>query len=375
MTTPTSSPTPPADTTADPVTGDAITGDDIQVIDEVEAGVVDEVKADAPEGPITDDGDGLGAKVAGFFTVARLKSIWSSLWPPVLGIGGFLLLWAVVASRVNTQIGQLPGPAQVWDAAVGLFDAWRDTRAAEAAFLTQQEADNAVRIANGEPTVNFPFNGPVTIVDQIWTSLRTVTFGFFIGTVVAVPLGLAAGLSKTFGKAINPLVQIFRPVSPLAWLPIVQLVIAAAITSTNPTFEKAFLISAIVVTLNSLWPTLINTQIGASSVDKDLLNVAEVLRLGWFTRLRKIVLPSAMPYIFTGMRLSLGVGWMVLIAAEMLAQNPGLGKFIWDEFQSGSSQSTSRIMVAVILIGIIGFLLDRVMAMLEGFVSRNRVAS
>ena len=234
MTTPTSSPTPPADTTADPVTGDAITGDDIQVIDEVEAGVVDEVKADAPEGPITDDGDGLGAKVAGFFTVARLKSIWSSLWPPVLGIGGFLLLWAVVASRVNTQIGQLPGPAQVWDAAVGLFDAWRDTRAAEAAFLTQQEADNAVRIANGEPTVNFPFNGPVTIVDQIWTSLRTVTFGFFIGTVVAVPLGLAAGLSKTFGKAINPLVQIFRPVSPLAWLPIVQLVIAAAITSTNP---------------------------------------------------------------------------------------------------------------------------------------------
>ncbi|MEM7273663.1 MAG: ABC transporter permease [Actinomycetota bacterium] len=364
MTTPTSSETP--------ATGPA---PDLEVIDELEQAVDDAGPAITVGNETPPAGGGFSARLAGWFTLARLRRALSALWPPTLGIVGFLLLWAVVASRVNTQIGQLPGPGQVWDAAVGLYDAWRETRAAEAAFLAQQEADNAVRIANGEPPVDFPFNGPVTIVDQIWTSLRTVTFGFLIGTVIAVPLGLAAGLSTTFGKAINPLVQVFRPVSPLAWLPIVQLVIAAAITSNDPTFEKAFLISAIVVTLNSLWPTLINTQIGASSVDKDLLNVAEVLRLGWFTRLRKIVLPSAMPYIFTGMRLSLGVGWMVLIAAEMLAQNPGLGKFIWDEFQSGSSQSTSRIMAAVILIGIIGFLLDRVMAILEGFVSRNRVAA
>jgi len=125
--------------------------------------------------------------------------------------------------------------------------------------------------------------------------------------------------------------------------------------------------------LCSLWPTLINTAVGASSIDKDLLNVGRVLKLGWFAKLTRLVLPSALPYIFTGMRLSLGVGWMVLIAAEMLAQNPGLGKFVWDEFQNGSSQSLARIMFAVIVIGFIGFGLDRLMMSLQSLASRNRM--
>jgi nitrate/nitrite transport system permease protein len=119
------------------------------------------------------------------------------------------------------------------------------------------------------------------------------------------------------------------------------------------------------VTLCSLWPTLINTTLGVSSIDRDLTNVGRVLRLGWWTKIVKLVLPSALPLIFTGLRLSLGVGWMVLIAAEMLAQNPGLGKFVWDEFQNGSSSSLAKIMVAVFTIGIIGFLLDRVMLALQ----------
>jgi nitrate/nitrite transport system permease protein len=123
--------------------------------------------------------------------------------------------------------------------------------------------------------------------------------------------------------------------------------------------------------LCSLWPTLINTAIGVGSIDKDLLNVGRVLRLGWFAKLTKLVLPSAVPYIFTGMRLSLGVGWMVLIAAEMLAQNPGLGKFVWDEFQNGSDKSLARIMVAVVVIGLIGFALDRIMGLLQSYASRN----
>jgi nitrate/nitrite transport system permease protein len=126
-------------------------------------------------------------------------------------------------------------------------------------------------------------------------------------------------------------------------------------------FQKSFINSALTVALCSLWPTLINTALGVSSLDKDLLNVAKVLRLTWTTKLFKVVIPSSLPLIFTGLRLSLGVGWMVLIAAEMLAQNPGLGKFVWDEFQNGSSDSLARIMVAVFTIGIIGFLLDRVM--------------
>tara|TARA_R110000787_G_scaffold97889_5_gene201701 strand:- start:505 stop:930 length:426 start_codon:yes stop_codon:yes gene_type:complete len=134
-------------------------------------------------------------------------------------------------------------------------------------------------------------------------------------------------------------------------------------------FEKSFLISAITVTLCSLWPTLMNTAVGVASVDKDLINVSRVLKLSWFAKVRKIVLPSSLKLIFTGLRLSLGVGWMVLIAAEMLAQNPGLGKFVWDEFQNGSSESLARIMVAVFTIGVIGFLLDRIMATLQQLAS------
>ena len=128
------------------------------------------------------------------------------------------------------------------------------------------------------------------------------------------------------------------------------------------------------VTLCSLWPTLINTAFGVAGIDKDHLNVAKVLKLSWWQRIFKIVLPSALPLIFTGMRLSLGVGWMVLIAAEMLAQNPGLGKFIWDEFQNGSSNSLGRIMVAVIAIGLIGFLLDRAMLGIQRRVSWDKQA-
>jgi nitrate/nitrite transport system permease protein len=129
----------------------------------------------------------------------------------------------------------------------------------------------------------------------------------------------------------------------------------------------------VTVTLCSLWPTLINTAVGVASIDRDLVNVGKVLRLDWSTQIKRIILPSALPYIFTGMRLSLGVGWMVLIAAEMLAQNPGLGKFVWDEFQNGSSNSLSRIMVAVFTIGIIGFILDRVMQSLQTVFSFSKI--
>jgi len=163
-----------------------------------------------------------------------------------------------------------------------------------------------------------------------------------------------------------------RPVSPLAWLPLVTMVVSALYVTSDPLFDKSFLTSAITVTLCCLWPTVINTTVGVSSVSKDLLNVSRVLRLNWFTKTVKIVLPSAIPMIFTGLRLSLSIGWMVLIAAEMLAQNPGLGKFVWDEFQNGSSNSLARIMVAVLVIGSIGFILDRAMLMLQRAVSWDK---
>jgi nitrate/nitrite transport system permease protein len=176
---------------------------------------------------------------------------------------------------------------------------------------------------------------------------------------------------------LNPLIQLFKPVSPLAWLPIVMICVGAMYT-TRPAeawFEKSFISSAITVALCSLWPTLANTALGVASIDKDHLNVARVLKLDTWTRIRKIIIPSALPMMFAGLRISLGVGWMVLIAAEMLAQNPGLGKFVWDMFQNGSSQPLAQIMVAVFTIGIIGMALDRIMVILQRSVSYSAVAA
>jgi nitrate/nitrite transport system permease protein len=285
------------------------------------------------------------------------RALFGSLWPPILGIAIFLGAWAVLAPQVKTSLGALPGPGDVWTSFLGLMTEHAAAR-----------ADAAAAVAAGGL-----YSGPPTFIDQIFTSLFTVAMGFIFASIVAVPLGLIAGLSKRVNAAINPLIQVMRPVSPLAWLPIVTMVVSASVTSTDPLFAKSFIISAVVVMLCSLWSTLINTAIGVASIDKDLLNVGRVLRLGWFAKLTKLVLPSAMPYIFTGMRLSLGVGWMVLIAAEMLAQNPGLGKFVWDEFQNGNDRSLSRIMVAVVVIGLIGFLLDQVMRLAQNFASRHTV--
>jgi nitrate/nitrite transport system permease protein len=284
------------------------------------------------------------------------RATFDAAWPPLTGIVGFILLWAMLAPMVKTSLGTLPGPLDVWNAFVQLLAEWSASRAA------------AAEAAAG----GMSYAGSPTFVGQIFTSLQTVALGFILASLVAVPLGLIAGMSKRFNAAINPLVQVMRPISPLAWLPIVTMVVSASMSNTDPIAPKSFVVSAVVVMLCSLWPTLINTAVGTASIDKDLINVGRVLRLSWFQRLTRLILPSSLPYIFTGMRLSLGVGWMVLIAAEMLAQNPGLGKFVWDEFQNGSSQSLSRIMVAVVVIGLIGVLLDRVMMLLQSFASRNR---
>jgi nitrate/nitrite transport system permease protein len=290
---------------------------------------------------------------------------------PMVAFIIFLALWSVTASRIQTSLGAVPGPKQVAEQAVNLVTEHFEEREREAAFYERQAKRNKERIAE-DPTYEpraFQWTGKRTYLDQILTSLYTVFVGFLLATVVAVPLGILAGTSKIVQAAINPMVQLFRPVSPLAWLPIVTLIVSAVyVTTGEPMFEKSFLISAITVTLCSLWTTLINTAIGVTSVDKDLVNVGKVLQLPLGTRVRKIILPSALPYIFTGMRLSLGVGWMVLIAAEMLAQNPGLGKFVWDEFQNGSSDSLARIMVAVFTIGLIGYALDRLMQALQTLV-------
>ncbi|KAA1053704.1 Nitrate ABC transporter, permease protein [Azospirillum argentinense] len=301
------------------------------------------------------------------------RELWQQMGVPLTALMLFLAAWAWLAPQVNTSLGAIPGPAQVWEQVGVLHADHQAERAKEAAFYDRQAKRNAELLAK-DPAAEVktrPYAGKPTYLDQIVTSLKTVFTGFLLGALIAVPLGVACGLSRTVNAAMNPLIQIFKPVSPLAWLPLVTMVVSATVSSDNPTFEKSFLTSAVTVTLCSLWPTLINTAVGVSSIDKDLMNVGKVLQLSGPTMVRRLVLPSALPYIFTGLRLSLGVGWMVLIAAEMLAQNPGLGKFVWDEFQNGSSNSLARIMVAVFTIGLIGFLLDRVMLAFQAAVSHT----
>ncbi len=320
---------------------------------------------------------------------------------PIIAFIMFLFLWHGVAVNIRTNYGTLPTPVQVFGQAKVLWAEHRQSRAtvkkfssdnqkrAEAFFSRANNFDELVKTTNDPlerekfrrnseilrqraiSTASEKLAAPPTFIDQIFTSLKTVFAGFLLASVIAIPLGILCGLNRVFLAAVNPLVQIFKPVSPLAWLPIVMIIVGALYT-TDPSvawFSKSFVSSAITVALCSLWPTLVNTALAVSTIDQDYINVARMLRLNWFSRLTKIVIPASLPLMFAGLRISLGVGWMVLIAAEMLAQNPGLGKFVWDMFQNGSSQTLAKIMVAVFTIGIIGFLLDRLMIILHGLVS------
>jgi nitrate/nitrite transport system permease protein len=306
----------------------------------------------------------------------QYRQILIQMGAPALALLIFLGLWSMVAAKVEVPFGKLPGPTDVWVEARGLWNEHKAEREKERAFYVRQDQRRERQLAEnpGKEWKERKYAGKPTYLDQIVTSLMTVFTGFILAGLVAVPLGIVCGLSRTLNTAFNPFIQIFKPVSPLAWLPIVMILVSALYNPDEPWFEKSFISSAITVTLCSLWPALINTSIGVASIDNDYLNVARVLRLGWFQQLTRIILPAALPLIFTGLRLSLGVGWMVLIAAEMLAQNPGLGKFVWDMFQNGSSQTLAQIMVAVFTIGIIGFALDRVMLLLQQAVSFDRNA-
>ena len=175
-------------------------------------------------------------------------------------------------------------------------------------------------------------------------SLRRVLIGFLLGAIVAIPVGFLIGMSKPAMMALNPIVQIFKPVSPLAWLPI-----ALAI------FNLADPSAIFVIFITSLWPTIINTALGVSSVSKDYLDVARVLEMPYWRRITKIILPASLPYIFTGLRISLGIAWLVIVAVEMLTGGIGIGFFVWDEW---SRLNLSSVFLAVLVIGITGLFLD-----------------
>lgn len=307
---------------------------------------------------------------------ANLGKLSKSLLVPLIGLLAFLLVWEIGAKSIHTSLGAFPGPMAVYEQSVNLVKEHNHEREKEVAFYKRQEERNAKKLAkNPDAKIKVrPYTGKPTFFDQIGTSLITVLAGFVLASLIAIPAGIMIGLNQTLYSAFNPLIQLFKPVSPLAWLPLVTMVVSAVYVSKDPMFAKSFITSLITVSLCCLWPTLLNTAVGVSGISKDLQNVSQVLRLSWLAHVTKIVLPSSIPMIFTGLRLSLGIAWMVLIAAEMLAQNPGLGKFVWDEFQNGSSSSLGRIMVAVLVIGLIGFLLDRVMLLIQKKVSWDKTA-
>jgi nitrate/nitrite transport system permease protein len=175
-------------------------------------------------------------------------------------------------------------------------------------------------------------------------SLRRVLIGFGLGALVAIPIGFLIGMSKQALLALNPLIQIFKPVSPLAWLPI-----SLAI------FNLAEPSAIFVIFITSLWPTIINTALGVSSVNKDYIDVARVLEMPRWRQITKIILPASLPYIFTGLRISLGIAWLVIVAVEMLTGGVGIGFFVWDEW---SRLNLSSVFLAVLVIGLTGLVLD-----------------
>ena len=188
-------------------------------------------------------------------------------------------------------------------------------------------------------------------------SLRRVILGFGLGALVAIPLGFLIGMSRPAMLAFNPIIQIFKPVSPLAWLPI-----------SLSLFNLADPSAIFVIFITSLWPTIINTALGVSSVPKDYLDVAQVLEMNRWGQITKIILPASLPYIFTGLRISLGIAWLVIVAVEMLTGGVGIGFFVWDEW---SRLNLSSVFLAVFVIGLTGLILDYGVGKLQELVTHR----
>jgi nitrate/nitrite transport system permease protein len=239
---------------------------------------------------------------------------------PLIGIGAVVAIWSMTSA---TWAEALPSPSRTWEVS-------RDYILEP--FAKRGELDQG-------------------ILRFTWYSLIRVAQGYALGIVLGVPLGFALGMSKFFRTSFDPIIQILRPVSPLAWLPL-GLVL----------FQKAEPAGLFAIAMCSMWPTVLNTALGIRSVPQDYLNVARVLQLSPMQTLLKIQLPAALPYMFTGFRLSLGIAWLVIVAAEMLTGSPGVGGFLWQEY---NSLIYEHIILCIVTIGVVGFALDRLMGLVE----------
>jgi nitrate/nitrite transport system permease protein len=248
------------------------------------------------------------------------QSLVSRLVLPGLGIAAVVILWALVSQTVAPD---LPSPVKTWN---------ESRRYVLDPFFKDGEMNQGIgRLA--------------------FYSLVRVGKGYLLALLIGTPIGFLLGLSRGFHQSFDPIIQFLRPISPLAWLPLGLVV-----------FQKSEPAAIFTIALCAMWPTVINTAVGVRGISQDYLNVGRVLKLSRTKMLTKIIIPASLPYVFTGYRLSLGLAWLVIVAAEMLTGTPGVGGFLWQEY---NSLVYSHIILSVITIGAIGFVLDRLMGLVE----------
>ena len=238
----------------------------------------------------------------------------------MVGILAIIGLWALISATASPD---LPSPIRTWEESkIYVLQPWEK----------RGEMDQGIGLMTAY-------------------SLFRVAKGFFLAIIIGTPLGFLLGRSVTFFRMFDPAIQVLRPISPLAWLPLGLIL-----------FRQSEPAALFTIALCSMWPTVINTMTGVRAIPQDYLNVARVLRLSPWKQFTKVWLPATLPYMFTGYRLSLGISWLVIVAAEMLTGTPGVGGFLWQEY---NSLIYSHILLSIITIGLVGFLLDRLMGMAE----------
>lgn len=256
---------------------------------------------------------------------------------PAVGLTVCLLIWCLLSLATydsEVQTSDFPSPVTTWNDSAKYF----------AQPFTRNEEEG--------------FDG---IGLETWRSLQLVALGYFLAIALAVPIGFLLGGSDRFARMFDPIFQVLRPISPLAWFPLAGLIVIA-IRRYNTEVDATQLQCIFTIAMCSLWPTILNTAVGVRAIPQDYLNVAKVLQLSPWKTFTQILLPATLPYMFTGFRLSLGIAWLVIVAAEMLSGASGIGFFVNNQYQAGTY---GPMIAAVIVIGVVGFVLDRMMNVLE----------
>ncbi len=266
--------------------------------------------------------------LAGLRLLEKARNCAALLVPPLITVGLLLLLWQMLCSGTGSA---LPPPSKV------IKDTWE--------LIRDPFFDNG--------------GTDVGLFWQILASLKRVGIGFSLAAVSGVALGVLIGQSSFAYRGLDPIFQVLRTVPPLAWLPISL----AAFKDSNPS-------AIFVIYITAIWPIILNTAVGVRQIPEDYRNVARVLRLNAFEYFTKIMLPASVPYMFTGLRIGVGLSWLAIVAAEMLVGGVGIGFFIWDGW---NSSLLSEIILALIYVGIIGFLLDRIISFIGRLIAGRPV--